>query len=329
MKLFITGATGYIGHRIAMQAAEKGWSVHALVRDTGSKYYPQHQNILMFRGDITDKASIERAMMGCNRVIHTAAFTSETLRSSPDYFNVNVQGTRNVLETALTNNVSRLVFTGSCSVYGHSGLQPLNEENENTVNPTTPYSRSKYEAEKIVRDYNTKGISTMIVRPSRIYGPGHLTTGNPITKLILSVLKKRVAFMPADGSMIGNYVFIDDVINAHFLALEKGLPGEKYIIGGENISYKYFFQTVKRLSKRNLIIIPVSKNVFKWGSKLYNGFNNSTGSNKYISVKLIDRIWQHRALSIEKAVSELGYTITPFEEGIIKTIAFLKNIDHY
>ena len=300
MKIFITGATGYIGYGLAKSAAEKGWIVHTLVRDPSSKYRPVHENILLFKGDITDKDSIEKAMKGCSHVFHTAAFTNETIRSSPEFFNTNVQGTRNVLEVALANEVSKFVFTGSCSVYGPSGSQEVSEKTENAIDPTTPYSISKYDAEKIVRDYNTKGISTVIVRPSRIYGPGHLTTGNPITKLILNILRNRVAFIPADGSMIGNYVFVDDVVKAHFLALEKSPAGEKYIIGGENSSYIRFFQTLRTLSKKNFLIVPVSKTVFKVGCRVYNAFNNSLGRNKYISPGLIDRIWQNRALSSEK-----------------------------
>jgi nucleoside-diphosphate-sugar epimerase len=328
MKIFISGATGYIGYRLAKTAAEKGWTVHALVRDPSSKYRPIHENIILFKGDITRKGSIEKAMEGCSSVFHTAAFTHETIKSSPEFFNTNVQGTRNVLEVALANKVSRFVFTGSCSIYGSSGDREVNEETGSVIDPTTPYSISKYEAEKIVSDYNTKGISTVILRPSRIYGPGHLTTGNPITKLIVNILKNRIAFMPADSSMIGNYVFVDDVVKAHFLALEKSPAGEKYIIGGENISYIKFFQTLRTLSKKNFLIVPVSKTVFKFGAKTFNGFNNLFGR-KYISSQLIDRIWQNRALSSEKATRQLGYTITPLEEGLIKTLTFLKNIDHH
>jgi len=338
MKLFITGATGYIGYKLAMDAAQRGWAVNALIRDTASKYRPVHEKISLFKGDITDKASIENAMRGCDHVFHTAAFTYETLRSSPDFFAINVQGTRNMLDVALANKVTRFVFTGSCSIYGSSDLSSFNETNETLIDPTTLYSASKYEAEKIVKEYCRKGLSTTILRPSRIYGPGHLTNGNPITKLILNVLRKRIAFMPADarltdsvgqGSMIGNYVFIDDVVNAHFLALEKTLIGQEYDIGGENISYHNFFQTLKKLSQKNFLIVPVSKKTFKVGSGLYNAFNNLFGTNRYISPGLVNRIWQNRAVSSEKAITELGYTVTGFDEGMLKTINFLKNIDHH
>ena len=156
MKLFITGATGYIGNRLAMQAAERGWSVHALVRNIESKYCPLHPNVSLFKGDITDPDSINKAISGCDQVFHSAAFTDETLRSNPDFFNVNVKGTENVLEIALKNNVSRFVFTGSCSVFAPSKLKPVDGSSEDEINPTTDYSISKYKAERIVREYSQK-----------------------------------------------------------------------------------------------------------------------------------------------------------------------------
>ena len=324
MKILITGATGYIGNRLALEAAGKGWIVHALVRDPFSKHIPSHKNIVLFKGDITDKASIEKAIAGCDKVIHSAAFTNEMDENNPGFHDVNVEGTRNILEAACMYNISRLVFTGSCSVFGPSGEQPVSESDEKFIDPTTQYAFTKLKAEELVKEFCAKGLWSVIVSPSRIYGPGNLTSGNPINKLILKVLKSRIALMPSDRKIKGNYVFIDDVVNGHFLALEKGQKGEKYIIGGENISYKYFFNTLRMLSGKKIFIVPVAKWLLKSWSWFYNALCYLAGTGTPISPKLIDRVWQNRALSCDKAVRQLGYRVTPFEEGMKKTIGHLK-----
>ena len=135
----------------------------------------------------------------------------------------------------------------------------------------------------------------------------------------------RVAFVPSCDNVVANYAFVDDVVNGHFLAMDKGLGGEKYILGGENLSYRSFFQGIKQHIGKKIGLIPVPKFLLKIWSFFYMCICSLLRKETHISPKVIDRLSQNRALSCEKAVKQLGYTITPFSVGIHKTILHLKN----
>jgi nucleoside-diphosphate-sugar epimerase len=143
--------------------------------------------------------------------------------------------------------------------------------------------------------------------------------------LLKNILLTGIAFVPSCDNVIANYAFVDDVVNGHFLAMEKGLGGEKYILGGENLSYRSFFQTIKQKAGEKIRLIRVPKFLLKLWSLLYMCFCTIIRKETHISPKVIDRIAQNRALSCEKAIRQLGYSITPFAEGIHKTILHLKN----
>jgi nucleoside-diphosphate-sugar epimerase len=143
--------------------------------------------------------------------------------------------------------------------------------------------------------------------------------------LLKNILLTGIAFVPSCDNVIANYAFVDDVVHGHFLAMEKGLGGEKYILGGENLSYRSFFQTIKQKAGEKIRLIRVPKFLLKLWSLLYMCFCTIIRKETHISPKVIDRIAQNRALSCEKAIRQLGYSITPFAEGIHKTILHLKN----
>ena len=123
--------------------------------------------------------------------------------------------------------------------------------------------------------------------------------------------------------VVANYAFVDDVVTGHFLAMEKGLGGEKYILGGENLSYRSFFQTIKQNTGKKIRLIRIPKLLLKTWSFFYMSFCTLSGKETHISPKVVDRLAQNRALSCDKAI--LGYSITPFSIGIQRTIVHLKN----
>ena len=325
MKLFISGATGYIGHLLALEAACRGYKVHALVRDPSSPFFPTHPNIIPFRGDILNEKSVLEAMAGCEKVIHAAAVTKFTDKDRSVFYSVNVEGTRILLSTALSLNVKKFVFTSTGAVLGPSGKFPVNENDPRLVAFENDYEISKHWAEQLVKEYNRKGLYTVIVAAPRVYGPGPLTTGNPVTKLIQKTIKLGTAFVPSCKEIVANYAFVDDVVRGHFLAMDKGLGGEKYILGGENISYFHFFDTIRYFAGKKIKLIPVSLHLLKIWSFFHLLAKRMVGKQTQISPRIINRLSQNRALSCEKALRQLGYSITPFSEGIRKTIVHLQN----
>ena len=328
MKIFITGATGYIGHQLAMEAARKGYVVHALVRDPNSPFFPSHPSILPFKGDITDKASIEMAMAGCEKVIHSAAITRLSHKDPNVFYKVNVGSTKNVLEVAHALGIKRLVFTSTGAVLGPSGKNPLSEKDPRLVAFENDYEISKYWAEQLVKDYCSKGLFSVIVAAPRVYGPGPATEASPINKLIQKVIRYRTAFVPSCDEILANYAFSDDVVKGHFLAMDKGICGEKYILGGENVSYNRFFQTIIQSIDKKIVLFRIPIFLLKSWSLFHLLLHRLIGQQTHISPRIIERLRQNRALSCEKALRQLGYSITPFSEGIQKTIIHLKTTSH-
>ena len=324
MRILVTGATGYIGYKLAMEAARRDHTVHILVRDLHSPLLPEHPNIVAFKGDITDKISVLAAMQGCTKVLHAAAIAKLSARDNSIFFSVNVEGTRNMLEAALECRIKKFVFTSSGAVIGPSGNFPMREQDPRIVTFENDYELSKFMAEELVKEYNCKGLFTVIVAAPRVYGPGNTCNGNTMHFFLRKILSMRIAFVPFCENVVANYAFIDDVVNGHFLAMEKGLGGEKYILGGENLSYRNFFNTLKEKNDKKILLIPIPTFLFKVWSFFYMLYKHLTNKETHISPKVIDRLAQNRALSCEKAIRQLGYSVTPFSEGIQRTILHLK-----
>ena len=325
MRILITGATGYIGYKLAMEAARRNYTVHILVRDLNSPLLPVHPNIIKFKGDITDKGSVMAAMMNCDKVMHAAAIAKLSARDNSIFYSVNVEGTRNMLDAALALGVKRFVFTSSGAVIGPSGKFPMSENDPRIAAFENDYEISKHWAEELVKEYCRKGLFAIIVAAPRVYGPGHDCNGNTMNILLKNILSTRLAFVPSCDNVVANYAFVDDVIIGHFLAMDKGLGGEKYILGGENLSYRSFFQTIKQNTGKNVRLVRVPKLLLKIWSLFYMCFCRLLGNETHISPRVVDRLAQNRALTCDKAIRQLGYSITPFSVGIQKTIFHLKN----
>lgn len=325
MKIFITGASGYIGHKLVLAALKRGYKVHILVRDIHSKELPIHPEISVFKGDITDKESLMAAMKGCEKVIHAAGITKMSSRDNSVFYKVNVEGTKNVLDSALASGVKKFVFTSSGAVIGPSGKYPMTENDPRIAAFENDYEISKHWAEELVKEYGRKGLFAMIVAPPRVYGPGSFTTGNVFDHLLKRIFSLGIAFMPAKGDVLANYAFIDDVVAGHFLALDRGICGEKYILGGENLSYTNFFKAIQQHSFKKIRVIKIPVPVLMLWSFFHMAFHKLTGKETQVSPNIIKRILKNRTLSSDKAVKQLGYSITPFHEGISKTILHLQN----
>jgi len=328
MKILITGATGYIGHKLALEAVRKNYTVHILVRDPLSTRIPRHPKIISFRGDISDKSSIEKAIKGCDFVMHAAALAKLSVKDRKTIYAVNVEGTRNMLEASFENNIKRFVFTSSCAVIGPSGKHPMTEEDPRIISFENEYEISKHWAEELVKEYHHRGLFTVIAATSRVYGPGQPSNGNTMSGMFKNILSTGLAFIPSFENVVANYAYIDDVVQGHFLAMENGCPGEKYILGGENISYESFFHTIRNASGRKIRFIRIPVSLLRTWTRLYRAYCRLLNKETHISPDVVNRLSKNRALSCDKAVTQLGYRITPFSEGIYKTISEI-NQPHY
>lgn len=327
MKIFLTGATGYVGHQLALKLATEDYVVHALIRDINSLKIPKHKNIIVFEGDLCDFESILEAMEGCTYVIHTAAYTNLKCKSIANFYNGNVVGTENVLKAALYHQIKKVIYTSTLSVFGPSYKEvPITESQPRLASYSNDYELTKSMSEEVVLDYAKKGLHCTILNLSRVYGPGLDTYSNGVNKVITMISKKDVLLVPSRLNVISNYVFIDDVINAHLLAIQSGLSGEQYIIGGENVSYQQLFTNIKTHTESKIRILQINYALVKMGILLMADINALFKFDFALTPKVLDSLFTNRSASSEKAIAHLNYKITPFTIGLYKTINTYKNI---
>lgn len=325
MRILVTGATSSIGAHLVNLLLMKGDIVHVLVRKKENFQFFKQDNIRVFEGDILDRNSIDFAMRDCQQVYHLAAIAKVWLKDPSDFFQVNVQGTINVLELAWKNKVSKIVVTSSAGVYGPSINDVVNEEKVREIDFFNEYESSKLLAELKIKEFvSEKKMDIVIVSPTRVYGPilfGEVASTN---LLIEKYLNKNWRILPGSGKEIGNYAYIEDVAYGHILAMENGKSGQSYILGGENCTYFEFFQKMAELSNvnRRMLKIPI------WIQFLFANFQlvraNILGIEPTITPKWLGKAFYNWEVSSQKAVNEIGYRITKIEEGLSKTISSLK-----
>jgi len=324
MKVLLTGATGYIGHQLALKLAIQDYEVHALVRDLGSKKIPRHKNIIPVKGDLCEYETVQSAIKNCDYVFHTAAFTDLRCNKIDNFYKINVVGTRNVLEASMEERVKKVVYTSTLSTFGPALYKvPITENQPRIASYSNDYELTKSMSEDVVSEYVKKGLNCTILSLTRVYGPGLNTYSKGVNSLIFKMLNDKVLFVPSKLNIEANYVFIDDVINAELLALENGKSGEKYIIGGENSDYKTLFNHIKEISKSKIKTFQIDYNLVKNSIAFLNNLNSIFGRNFSLTPKVLDSLFTNRSASSQKAISTLNYKLTPFKIGLKQTINYL------
>ncbi len=325
MKYFITGITGFIGSNLARYLLAEGHQVNALVRNLEDAKTFGHPNLHLFKGDLQNKWALYDGMEGCDVVFHLAAFAKPWSKDPNTFHKINVEGTVNVFATAKKAGVRKVVFTSSAATMSPSkGNSPTDESTGRNEPFFNEYEATKSEAEQFARDFSSEGLEIVIVNPSRVYGPGPLNPSNSATKMIRGYYNGTWKIIPGDGKKTGNYVFIDDVINGYILAAEKGKAGERYILGGENITFDEFFLTVEKVTgvHRKMFHLPLF--VMFAAARLMEWQNKITGIPPAITASWVKKYLHDWSLSSAKAERELGYRITSFEDGVRKTIEWMR-----
>lgn len=320
----LTGATGYIGHQLALNLAKHNYQVNALVRNLDNKNIPKHKNIIPFKGDLSEFETVRSAVKNCDYVFHAAAFTDLKCNKIDKFYEINVVGTKNVLEASLEENIKKVVYTSTLSTFGPALYKvPITEDQPRIASYSNDYELTKSMAEEIVSEYVKKGLSCTILSLTRVYGPGLKTYSNGVNALISKILNDKVLFVPSKLDVEANYVFIDDVVNAEMLALEKGESGEKYIIGGENSDYTSLFNIIKSISKSKIAIYQINYDLVKKGISFLYNINSVFGKSFLVTPKVLDSLFTNRSASSLKAISKLNYKSTPLKIGLQQTITHL------
>lgn len=323
MTIFITGATGFVGNHLAIKLADQGNDVHVLCRHSANIDQLIRKNIRVFTGDILNIKSIEQAMYGCEQVYHLAALAKNWSFNPNDFEIVNVNGTLNVLSAAEKLGIKKVVFTSTSLTLGPSNGIPVKETRLRPNYIYTEYARTKLKAEKVIDPFINRGLSVVIVNPTRLFGPGLMTEGNATTLMIQLYLKGKWRYILGNGTAIGNYGFIDDVVNGHILAMQNGRNGECYILGGENLSFSAFFNQIDQIFNKKHFIIHIPITLAHFFSQLELTKAKLLHIYPLITpewVKLFAIDW---AFSSAKAQKDIGYSITPFNEALQNTLDWL------
>jgi len=252
MRILLTGASGFIGRHVVAELAAAGGQVVGFCRSEPPVDADLHE---WLPGDVRDGAALRRALRGCTAAVHTAAHYSYDRSEAGLMHEVNVVGTRNVVEAARATGVRRLLVTSSSATCGPVVGRPATEHDRPpSWELSIPYKRTKLLAERIALHAGGGDIEVVAVNPTTVVGPGDRKP-TPSGKMIRDLVQGRIiGYMHGAGI---NVVDVRDVARGHLLALERGRPGERYILGGENMSLRQAFGVVARALGRQPPWVPV------------------------------------------------------------------------
>lgn len=333
--VLVTGATGFIGSRLVASLAESGVPVRALARGGRLPETPclpplsaeAQSRIEIVRGDLSNEASLAAAIVGCNRVYHLAGYARNWAPKSETYHQVNVDGLRRVLATARDAAVERIVWTSTMMTFEPSRRGEVNDEATPRTTPYfTEYERSKAAAEAIAQEAAEEGTAIVIVNPSRVFGPGPLTEGNALSRIIDQYDRGLAPVLLSGGRNVANYVYVDDVVRGLQLAMERGVPGERYLLGGPNASLKEFFQAIDRVSGKRHWQITIRRPAAMCYAYFHLLRARCLGIYPEVTPPWVRVFLTDWAYSTAKAERELGYQATSLEDGIRQTYAWLMQV---
>lgn len=236
MKAFVTGATGFVGSHVARVLAENGADLRLLVRASSNLKNLEGLNAERVVGDLRDPESLGKAMSGCDAVFHVAADYRLWVRDPDQMYKANVEGTRGLLKAAKRSGIKRVVYTSSVATMGFTSNGHLADENSpvSLENMIGPYKRSKFMAEQVALEAGRKEMDVVTVNPTTPVGD-HDIKPTPTGRIVVDFLKKK---FPAYVDTGLNLVDVDECARGHVQAFEKGKSGERYILGGENLTLK-------------------------------------------------------------------------------------------
>lgn len=327
MKWLITGGTGLIGSVLAQMLAKDGADVNILSRSPEKAERFRQAGMHFFVGDITQPETLPPALEGCDGIFHLAAYAKGWAEDPAIYTLYNVEGTRNVLEAALAHGIKRVLLTSTAGILGPASGTPTNEESSFSGPYFTPYEESKAIADYMAMEYLSRGLEINAVFPTRVFGPGELGDSNAVARIIKLYAEGKWRILPGNGRRTGNYVFVEDVAAGMILAMQKGKPGSRYILGGDNLSFREMFNIIGSSTGKKRVLIPLPLGLMYVAVILFRIISLLTGKPPLINAAWLKRYMQDWAFSSAKAETELGYTHRTFEEGVKITWDYFRKLE--
>jgi len=299
----ITGATGFVGWHVARKLLERGHRVRALARDPAG--LQELEGVEPIRGDLRDADSLGRAVEGCGVVYHVAADYRLWTRKPEEMFRSNVEGTRNLLDAARRARVDRVVYTSTVGCIGVSKDGLGDEQTPVSLEDMTgPYKRSKFMAERVALEFAEGGSDVVIVNPTGPVGD-HDFKPTPTGKMVVDFVRGA---MPGFVDTGLNLVDVCDVAEGHLSACEHGRPGERYILGSENLTLQQIFGTLAEIIGKPAPRLRVPYAVAYAAGVVSTALANVTGKEPLAPLDAVRMARKKMWVRHDKAAAELGYS---------------------
>jgi dihydroflavonol-4-reductase len=323
MKVLVTGATGFVGGAVARALVNSGIDVRVLARAGADLQNLQRLTVERVEGDLRDQASLRKALIGCRQLYHVAAHYALWAKDPAIFYDVNVTGTKNLLEAAREVGTERIVY---CSTIGAIGLPPggglgTEETPVSLEQMAGHYKRSKYLAEQEVLKLAKAGLPVVIVNPSAPVGAGDVKP-TPTGQVIVDFMKGR---MPAYIETGMNIVDVDDVAAGHLLAMQKGRIGQRYILGNKNLMLREVFEILSRLTGVKAPTIKLPRLAIIPLAYLNQWIANLTGQPPRIPLEGVKMAKYKMHYDCSKAIRELGIPHTPPEVALEKAVRWFRD----
>jgi dihydroflavonol-4-reductase len=326
-KIFLTGASGFIGSAVAHKLVQAGFSVRALVRGTSPRAHLANLDLDFAEGDLRDRKSLDRTIAGTRYVFHVAADYRLWARDPNEIFATNVEGTRNLMEAAMDAGVERVVYTSSVATIA---LKPGGVADESTPlrenEGIGAYKRSKIAAERLVESLVVeRGLPAIIVNPSTPIGPRDVRP-TPTGRIVIEAAKGRVPAFIDTGL---NLVHVDDVASGHLAALHHGKIGERYILGGQNVLFSQMLKDIANLVGRRAPRVRLPWSALIPVAVIAEAVATVTGREPFATLTGVRMARNHMFYASTKAERKLSYRPRPYVEGIEEAVRWFHDNGYF
>ena len=319
----VTGGTGFVGAAVIRHLVEAGHRIRALVRPGSDRRLLAGLPLEIVDGDLMEAASLRQVLTGCLTLFHVAAFYKLWARDRRQFYTINVEGTRRILQAAGEAGVRRVVYTSTAGALGipRGGGSGTEETPVTLADMVVDYKRSKFLAEEVARTFARQGLPVVVVNPSTPIGPGDIKP-TPTGQMIVDFLRGRMWGYLATGL---NLVDVDDVAAGHLLAAERGRVGERYILGCKNLTLRQIFELLGQIAGIRPPHLKVSAGLvlpFAWLSEW--AADHITGRPPRVQVDAVRMARETMFFDSSKAVRELGLPQSPVEGALTRAVHWFR-----
>ena len=319
----VTGGTGFVGAAVTRHLVAAGHRIRTLARPGSDRRLLADLPVEIVDGDLRDVLSLQRLLAGCGTLFHVAALYSLWARDRRLFYDINVEGTRRIFQAAMDAKVHRVVYTSTVGTLGiPDGGRPGTEETPvSLMNMVGDYKRSKFLAEEVARGFAQRGCPVVIVNPSTPVGAGDIKP-TPTGRMIVDFLRGKMWAYLETGL---NLVDVDDVAAGHLLAADRGRAGERYILGGQNLTLREIFELLGRITGIRPPRLKVSAGLIlpvAWMSEWVS--DHITGRPPLVPVDAVRMARKMMFFDSSKAIQELGLPQSSIEGALVRAVQWFR-----